>query len=570
VDATERTKRVIFSVALATLWVLGSAQSLTDSAVRPLLRGRSAMANALIVQKNSLPQSQKGHRAAQYVRMSTDLQRYSIENQAAVIAAYAELHGMSIVRTYRDEGISGLKIKNRMGLTELIEDVRCGSADFSHVLVFDVSRWGRFQDVDESAYYEFICKQAGIQIAYCAEQFVNDGSLLSNIVKNIKRVMAAEYSRELSFKVLAGATRLATLGFKMGGKPGYGLQRILVDEKSEAKGILRAGERKALISDRVKVGPVNADQANVVRWIFEQFLGGKSQSAIMRELNQRGIEANSGRAWRKNAVGALLRNEAYIGNLVYNRYSEKLGAKRTLNPANLWVRSEGCVEPIIDRDVFQRAQKILDVQRINISEEEMLVRLRKFLMKKGKLSFRIINAAPGLPSGSTYLAHFGTLRNLYRLIGYTNNQHYWDGLNAYKRWVNLNFENATLLCDAFVKAGGRATFDPSIQCLRANDAVNICFGVAKWRRYEHRGLRWSLRTLRHRPPGWFVAIRLGKNNETVLDYILLPSTSLGKDWLWISEEGRAALSIERFETFEELARSLVRRVSKAKHNTSML
>jgi DNA invertase Pin-like site-specific DNA recombinase len=525
------------------------------------------MANALIVHKNSLPQSQNVHRAAQYVRMSTDLQRYSIENQAAAIAAYAQLHGMSIVRTYRDEGISGLKIKNRMGLTELIEDVRCGSADFVHVLVFDVSRWGRFQDVDESAYYEFICKQAGIKVAYCAEQFDTDGSLLSNIVKNIKRVMAAEYSRELSVKVLAGATRLAMLGFKMGGKPGYGLQRILVNEKCQAKGILKAGERKALISDRVKVGPVNADQAKVVRWIFEQFLGGKPQSAIMRELNQQGVE-NSGRPWRKNAVGALLRNEAYIGNLVYNRYSEKLGAKRTLNPANLWVRSEGCVEPIIDRDVFQRTQKILDIHRINISEEEMLVRLRKLLMKKGKLSFRIINAAPGLPSGSTYLAHFGTLRNLYRLIGYTNNQHYWDGLNAYKRWVNLNFGNATLLCDVLVKAGGRATFDPSIQCLRANDAVNICFGVAKWRRYEHRGLRWSLRTLKHRPPGWVVAIRLGKNNETVLDHILLPSTSLGKDWLWISEEGRAARKIERFETFEELAQSLVRRVNKATRSIS--
>src|SRR5712671_7312726 len=121
---------------------------------------RSAMAKALILHKNSLPQSQNVRRAAQYVRMSTDYQRYSIENQAAVIAAYAQLHGMSIVRTYRDEGISGLKIKNRMGLTELIEDVRCGSADFRHVLVFDVSRWGRFQDVDESAYYEFICKQA--------------------------------------------------------------------------------------------------------------------------------------------------------------------------------------------------------------------------------------------------------------------------------------------------------------------------------------------------------------------------------------------------------------------------
>jgi DNA invertase Pin-like site-specific DNA recombinase len=161
------------------------------------------MANALVVHKNRLPQSQKMHRAAQYVRMSTDYQQYSIENQAVVIATYADLHKLTIVRTYRDEGESGLKIENRAGLTELIDDVRSGQTDFGHLLIFDVSRWGRFQDIDESAHYEFICRQAGIKVAYCAEQFDNDGSLLSSIVKNIKRVMAADFSRELSAKVLA-------------------------------------------------------------------------------------------------------------------------------------------------------------------------------------------------------------------------------------------------------------------------------------------------------------------------------------------------------------------------------
>src|ERR1700758_4257054 len=185
------------------------------------------MANALVVHKDRLPQSQKTLRAAQYVRMSTDYQQYSIENQAAVIAAHAQLHKAFDCPHHRDEGESGLKIKNRMGLTELIEDVRSGRADFGHVLVFDVSRWGRFQDVDESAYYEFICKQAGIKVAYCAEQFDNDGSLISHIVKNIKRVMAAEYSRELSAKVHAGQSRYARLGFKMGGLVAYGLQRLV-------------------------------------------------------------------------------------------------------------------------------------------------------------------------------------------------------------------------------------------------------------------------------------------------------------------------------------------------------
>ncbi len=71
--------------------------------------------------------------------------------------------------------------------------VQSGHADFNVILVYDISRWGRFQDADESAYYEFMCKEAGINVLYCAEQFENDGSLVSAILKNIKRVMAGEY-----------------------------------------------------------------------------------------------------------------------------------------------------------------------------------------------------------------------------------------------------------------------------------------------------------------------------------------------------------------------------------------
>ena len=89
-----------------------------------------------------------------------------------------------------------------LGLQQLIKDVEAGVADFQIILVYDVSRWGRFQDADESAYYEYICRRAGIQVAYCAEQFENDGSPVSTIVKGVKRAMAGEYSRELSAKVI--------------------------------------------------------------------------------------------------------------------------------------------------------------------------------------------------------------------------------------------------------------------------------------------------------------------------------------------------------------------------------
>ncbi|WP_347404091.1 recombinase family protein, partial [Mesorhizobium sp. WSM4976] len=130
--------------------------------------------------------------AAQYIRMSTEHQRYSLENQIAAIAEYAEARGFAIVQTYADAGKSGLSLKGRDGLKQLLSDVVTCQRSYSAILVLDVSRWGRFQDTDQSAHYEFICRDAGVAVRYCGEPFENDGSMVSTIVKNLKRVMASE------------------------------------------------------------------------------------------------------------------------------------------------------------------------------------------------------------------------------------------------------------------------------------------------------------------------------------------------------------------------------------------
>ena len=85
-------------------------------------------------------------RAAQYVRMSTEHQQYSTENQADILREYAAKRGYEIVRTYADDGKSGLKMEGRASLRGMIDDVQAGSANFEAILVYDVSRWGRFQD----------------------------------------------------------------------------------------------------------------------------------------------------------------------------------------------------------------------------------------------------------------------------------------------------------------------------------------------------------------------------------------------------------------------------------------
>src|SRR6202158_3380275 len=185
--------------------------------------------------------------------MSTEHQRYSTENQSDSIRCYAEQRGIQIIRTYADHGKSGLRVDGRDALKQLIEDVQCGTAEFAAILVYDVSRWGRFQDADESAYYEYICKRAGIGVQYCAEQFENDGSPISTIVKGVKRAMAGEYSRELSAKVFTGQCRLIELGFRQGGVAGFGLRRLLIDQSGKPKSQPTRGEHQSTYYSRLVV-----------------------------------------------------------------------------------------------------------------------------------------------------------------------------------------------------------------------------------------------------------------------------------------------------------------------------
>ncbi|MEN9404074.1 MAG: hypothetical protein RL091_2777 [Verrucomicrobiota bacterium] len=279
--------------------------------------------------------------AVAYVRMSTEHQQYSTHNQMDRIREFAARRGLSINRIFADEGKSGLNIKGRESLQAMIDEVAAGRADFKAILVYDVSRWGRFQDADESGYYEYICRRAGITAHYCAEQFENDGSPTSNIIKSVKRSMAGEYSRELSTKVFQGACRLIQMGFKQGGSAGFGLRRMLVDQEGQRKQVLNLGEQKSLITDRVVLVPGPEDEQAVVRWIFEVFVNdGWVESEIAADLNRRGLKTDLGREWTRGTVHQILTHEKYIGNNVYHRTSCKLKRKHVQNPPEMWVRAD--------------------------------------------------------------------------------------------------------------------------------------------------------------------------------------------------------------------------------------
>jgi len=194
-------------------------------------------------------------RAAQYLRMSSENQRYSTENQQNAIAEYAEQHGYAVIASYIDAGKSGLSLKGRDALKQLLSDALATPRTFDAILVLDVSRWGRFQNPDQAAHYEFLCRQAGVRVVYVNEPFGEDVAPITTIIKHLKRVMAGEYSRELSVKLSRAKRQQAQLGFRQGGSILYGFRRLLVDPSRNPRQILKPGEAKALDIDKVIVVP---------------------------------------------------------------------------------------------------------------------------------------------------------------------------------------------------------------------------------------------------------------------------------------------------------------------------
>lgn len=73
--------------------------------------------------------------AAQYVRMSTEHQQYSTENQRDAIAKFAKVRGYDVVKTYADDGKSGLSMEGRASLRQMLADVESGTAPFKAILV---------------------------------------------------------------------------------------------------------------------------------------------------------------------------------------------------------------------------------------------------------------------------------------------------------------------------------------------------------------------------------------------------------------------------------------------------
>lgn len=506
-------------------------------------------------------ENDKNHkvRVAQYLRMSTDHQQYSLHNQSEYIKDYAEKNNMEIAYTYDDAGKSGVSIIGRHSLQQLLSDVEQKKIDIQAVLFYDVSRFGRFQNSDEAAYYSFLFERNGVDLIYCSEHIpTKDFPLESSVILNIKRSSAAYHSRNLSEKVFIGQANLIKLGYHQGGMAGYGLRRLLVDENGIAKEILGFRKRKSIQTDRVILIPGPKNEIKIVNSIYDLFIDDNMPEFIIAErLNEQNIPAENGTLWTRAKIHQILTNEKYIGNNIYNKTSSKLKSRLVKNPKNEWVRCDKAYKPIISKKKYNKAQEIIQLRSVHLTNEELLEKLKQKLESNGKLSGFIIDEDDTGPSSSVYRTRFGGLLRAYTLIGYKPEHDYSyiqinEALRSFYSGIIEDFKGEILKSNCYIDEYKYAPM------LYINDEFLISVLITKCTHMKSGKLRWKVRFDNSQKADITIVIRMDSQNISPLDFYIIPKIENEYSKMWMTETNNIRLDLYRFDNLDKLLQIITR------------
>lgn len=329
---------------------------------------------------------------AYYRHSAEDKQENSVVIQRTHTQKFAAVNNIEIIHEVIDEGKSGLSA-NRPGFDELFKEfiLNPNAPPFDYVLVYDVSRWGRFQDQDEAAFWEYWCKDKGKQVIYVSKGFLKEeNQLLSHLQISIERYMAAEYSRALGEKVFHGSVKVSEQGFSAGGTAPYGMVRVLFDETKKPVRILKHGEHKVISNQRVTFAPANDKTTQVVKTVFSLYVNERYPTEKIADyLNTHKFYSPTGGLWNNEKIVRILTNETYTGSRVYNKTWHRLKQKQRANPTVEWVICKNAFEAIVTPEIFQKAQEHLywssphkwkqGVYLINCAQKRFKNDLKEFL-----------------------------------------------------------------------------------------------------------------------------------------------------------------------------------------------
>jgi len=258
----------------------------------------------------------------------------------------------------------------------------------------------------------------------------------------------------------------------------------------------------------------------VVRQICDWFVNERlSAPKIADRLNERGVTRCPYGKWNNWVILDILTNPKYIGSMVYNRISKKLGSRQVRNPPEQWIVKPGSFEALVSQSVLEAAQRRL-IQPRTLSDQQLLDGLRLVLARHGRLSANMIDAAPEIPSFQYYAKRFGGLGKAYEAIGYAANVGYMRGGECRSRFVPMRDQIRRDLMQ-IVKGFGRKVIRTK-KGVKIEGFGRLRIGVATVKRIKSRTTRWAVRISDQAGELVFVA-RIGEDYETVLDFLLLIS-----------------------------------------------
>ena len=287
---------------------------------------------------------------ALYCRLSIedgrDNESMSISNQKALLRDFAEKNGFLDYEYYVDDGYTGRNF-NRPSFQRMIADIEGGKVKC--VITKDLSRLGR-NYIEAGSYIEVFFPRHNVRYIAITDG-VDSVNRQEMDITPFKNILNDLYSRDISKKVLAGWMARSRQGKFLGGPPPYGLMRDPDDHGH-------------LIID--------PETAPTVKLVFDLALNGYGTMKIAKHLLERKIPITRIKipvesevryySWSGSVIGKMLRNPVYKGDHVVCKSHQKAIRSNTINkvPRDQWEIIENCHEAIVNRDQWDRVQKLID------------------------------------------------------------------------------------------------------------------------------------------------------------------------------------------------------------------
>ena len=313
------------------------------------------------------------------VRCSTDTQEHSTADQEAEIRAWAKATGHTLLQVFGDEGVSGSQL-DRPGIRALLTFLE-GSDAKGTVVCWKRNRLARPSDPRDGLVLERRIEQTGWRLHFLQGARASGNALVDTLMGVIEHHEGGEFLRGLAVDVVRGRLRRLLAGeLAPSGPVPYGYAKELEYPDGSTKRFARGIKVRSDGCRRAYFVPGEAGEVEVVQGIFECYATGKVGLAqLASELNDEGLVSPRGKRWLGSTVRWVVQNPVYVGEMVWNRHClakfvkieggkavrldaspPRSGPRAWRNDPSEWIRIKDHHEPIVSRELFERANRILE------------------------------------------------------------------------------------------------------------------------------------------------------------------------------------------------------------------